>query len=101
MYERYQLDVMLRAQPGGDARRSALYLQTNNKLDFAAHDGTTLRLRLDYDHTCIERELAHRLLVHVRNLLQAIALNPCQTIGSFRIIDSTERAELLNRWNRT
>ena len=54
MYERYQLDVVLRKQTGEAVRRSALYLQTNNKLDFAAFDGIKLHLRLDFDHTCIE-----------------------------------------------
>jgi amino acid adenylation domain-containing protein len=101
MYERYQLDMVLREQTGGAVRRSELYLQTNNKLDFAAFDGIKLRLRLDFDHTCIERQLAHRLLLHARNLLQAIARNPQQRIGTLNLIDSTERAELLTRWNET
>ena len=99
MYERYQLDVVLREQTGGAVCKSELWLQTTNKLDFAAYDGTELRLRLDYDHTCIERKLAHRLLLHVRNLLQSIARDPNQTIGALRLIDDAERAELLTRWN--
>lgn len=101
MYERYQLDVVLREQTGGAVRRSELCLQTNNKLDFAAYDGIELRLRLDYDHTCIERQLAHRLLLHAKNLLQSIARNPQQTIGALRLTDGAERAELLTRWNKT
>ena len=64
MYERYQLDVVLREQTGEAVRRSALYLQTNNKLDFAAFDGIKLTcglisttralkgsLRIDYSCT--------------------------------------------------
>jgi amino acid adenylation domain-containing protein len=101
MYERYQLDVMLEEQTGGAVQRSALYLQTNNKLDFAAYDGTTLRLRLDFDHTRIERQLARRLLLRTGTLLQAIAQSPHQTIGALKLVDSGERAELLTRWNET
>lgn len=48
MYERYQLDVVLQEQIGGAVRSSALYLQTKNKLDFAAFDGIKLSLRLDF-----------------------------------------------------
>jgi amino acid adenylation domain-containing protein len=101
MYERYQLDLVLREQTGGAVQRSALYLQTNNKLDFAAFEGAKLHLRLDFDHTRIERQLASRLLLRTRNLLQAFAQNPHQTIGALKLIDSAERAELLTRWNET
>lgn len=101
MYQRYQLDVELQEHTAGAVRSSELFLQTTNKLDFAVYDGAIPRLRLDFDHTRIERQLAHRLLLHTRNLLQDIAQNPHRTIGSLKLIDGAERTELLTRWNET
>ncbi|MCI0428002.1 MAG: amino acid adenylation domain-containing protein, partial [Nitrospiraceae bacterium] len=102
MFENYDLNTELRKQRGAwSNRRFRVFSQTNYPIDLAAFDGTELRLTIDFDRGRIDDTAAERMIGHVRTLLEAMAVNPYQTLGELPLLTSAERQQLVVEWNQT
>ncbi len=100
VFENYDLATHFRQRGGAWARREIrLHEQTSFPLCLAACAGDSLRLVAEYDRSVFDEATIHRLLGHLRTLLEAIAQNPQATIGDLPMLTAGERTQLLHGWN--
>jgi amino acid adenylation domain-containing protein len=69
-------------------------------LDFEVDDGGW-RASLEYATDLFERGTAERMLAHVRRVLEQVADRADVRLSDLDLTDSTERARVLDEWNRT
>jgi amino acid adenylation domain-containing protein len=61
----------------------------------------TVTLLIDYDVDLYEPDTAHRLLAHVRTLLDAGLRDSSAPVAELPLLDPDERSLILDRWNAT
>jgi amino acid adenylation domain-containing protein len=100
VFQNYELDSYLRGLGKGWAERDFRLLeQTNYKLAVSAWAGEQLLFRLAYDRRNFADATIHRMLGHLRTLLQSFAANPHLPIGQLQMLSDEERQQLLYEWN--
>ena len=102
MFDREDLDALMRKQGGQWARRGIrTFSQTNYPLDLAAFDGNELCLRIDFERSRIDDTAAERMIGHLHALLCGMAGNPDSTLGELPLLTEKERHQIVFEWNDT
>ncbi len=73
-----------------------------SKFDFAFNfieSGNTINLELDYNTKLFKAETMKRLVVHLKQIIDQVLLNPAIKINKINIVDSVESNQLLNTFN--
>jgi amino acid adenylation domain-containing protein len=102
VYENYPVDESEGQRPGGlvvDEMGSVEL--TNYPLTVVVSPGRELRIEITYDAAQFDAAAIERMLDHVKNLLEAIAVNPDQHPARLPMLSEAERWELLHDWNQT
>ncbi|HEY3323603.1 MAG TPA: amino acid adenylation domain-containing protein [Planctomycetota bacterium] len=67
---------------------------------FVAENGA-LKASIEYNTDLFDAPHIGRMLLHFRNLLEGVAANPQHRISELPLLDSAEKAELVQGWNQT
>ncbi|MGJ7609270.1 amino acid adenylation domain-containing protein [Variovorax sp. LT1R20] len=74
---------------------------THYPLSITIVPGAQLQLRVGYRPDLFERGVVEQLVVRLQRVLEAIAHDPSQPIGSIEVMAPEERAQVLLGWNDT
>jgi len=102
MFDKYQLDELLKNQGGKWANRSfRLYEQTGYPITLTVYSGTALCLQVEFDCSQFRPEVIHRMLGHLRTLLEAMPEGACMRVGELPMLTPEEVRKLTIDWNET
>ncbi|NMZ08064.1 non-ribosomal peptide synthase/polyketide synthase [Pseudomonas proteolytica] len=77
------------------------YEQTNYPLTLAVNAGETLSLHYSFAHDAFTEAVIERMAQHLHNLLLRLTERPDRAIGELNLLDDSERAQVVHRWNDT
>ncbi|HEV7992704.1 MAG TPA: condensation domain-containing protein, partial [Gemmatimonadaceae bacterium] len=97
MFESYELEASLQSLGGAWSPRGfRLHEQNGFPLTLAAYAGERLLLRLEYDRSRYEDDVAARMLGHLATALRDLAARGAErTVGAISIVSDSERVQLL------
>ncbi|MGB8645080.1 MAG: amino acid adenylation domain-containing protein [Anaerolineae bacterium] len=102
VFERDELNTLLRAQGGEwEKREFTLLEQTNYPLTAAGYGESELVLRLEYERPRLDDATVERMLGHWRTLFEGFAAGLNRRIADLSLLTEPERRELVVDWNNT
>lgn len=101
MFDNYELSQRLRAQGGDWANRSfRLYEQTGHAITLTAYADLALCLQIEYDRARFDHSAIHRMLGHLKTLLEGFLAGSEQLVRDLPLLTESERGNLAE-WNNT
>jgi len=95
-------DATLKAQGGKWAKREfATRSQPNYPLALDAASGPALLVKILYQRNRFDHATIARMLGHLETLLEGMAANPNQRLGTMPLLSAAESHQLLVTWNKT
>jgi amino acid adenylation domain-containing protein/non-ribosomal peptide synthase protein (TIGR01720 family) len=105
VFENYPADVAARAPAGDGLQVSRAGSHggdtTHYPLSIVAIPGAQLQLRVGFRPDVFAHADVERLVARFKRVLEAIAADPSQPIGSIEILEQEEREQILLGWNDT
>ena len=102
VFENYPVDASLRELKGSLKFHDIHSIeQTNYPLTVVSGPGAQLPLKIAYDGRRFSADIIRRMLGHLRTLLQGMAANPDEQLGSLPLLTEAEQHQLLIEWNDT
>jgi len=102
VFENYPLESALQQPiPDLEIQNVRMFEKTNYPLTLVAVPDSALLLKIAYDARRFDTATITRILGHLQTLLDAIALNPHQSLCQLPILTDSERHQLLVEWNAT
>jgi non-ribosomal peptide synthetase component F len=88
---------------GGDGETRAFELRehTSYPLTLAAYGEPALLLKIEYDRGRFDAPTITRMLTHLQTALESMAAHPDQRVADVSLLSTSERQQLLERWNQT
>jgi natural product biosynthesis luciferase-like monooxygenase protein len=81
--------------------RLAMHVARSDLVLTASRESDSLVISLDYDAALFDEQTARRMLGHYTTVLQELRSRPDARAATLSMLTSTERADLLVRWNDT
>ena len=102
VFENYPVDPAMASQQGS-LRIVDLHSieRTNYPLTLVSGSGQSLLLKISYDTARFDDDVIQRMLGHLRTLLEGMAQDFQQPVGSLPLLTPAEKQQLLVDWNRT
>ncbi|WP_053735801.1 non-ribosomal peptide synthetase [Nocardia sp. NRRL S-836] len=101
VFENYPFDEDAMAAHGLRLYDVHAHEPTNYALTVVVSPGPRLVIELDHDPALFEEPTVHRLGRHLRMLLDDVLADPARPLGDLRLLDDTEREQVLVEWNPT
>ena len=102
VFENYPIEDSLEQEDASlKVEITDLFERADYPLTFFATPGDSLSLQIVYDCHRFGESAIRRMLEHLRTLLENIAANPEQPLRDLSALTQSERAQVLEEWNRT
>jgi amino acid adenylation domain-containing protein len=102
VFDRATLDSVLRSQGGAWLNRHFRVIdQTNFPLTLFAYGEPAMLFKISYDQRRLDPDAVARMGTHLETLLESMAADPTQKLGTVQLLPEAERQRVLVDWNRT
>ncbi|MFD9739332.1 amino acid adenylation domain-containing protein [Umezawaea sp. NPDC059074] len=101
VFENYPFDDDAMAAHGLRLHDVHAHEPTNYALTVVVSPGPRLLVELDHDPALFDTSTVERMGKHLRTLLDEVLVDPARPLGDLRLLDDTERHQVLVEWNPT